>query len=90
MESLEGKPLDFFIVQQRQEERLLFKERIKILQAASCKLPWRKQRLLGLWRQEMSRGETAGDMGITNKSVSVEKAGLIKMLRKIIRNDYAI
>jgi RNA polymerase sigma factor (sigma-70 family) len=90
MESLEDRSPNFFIIQQRQEERLLLMERRKILKAASYKLPERKQKLLGFWLQEMSRGETSEEMGIKRRSVSVEKAELIKMLRRLIREDCAI
>jgi RNA polymerase sigma factor (sigma-70 family) len=90
IESLENKLLDSFIVPQHQEEKALLKERKKILHAAFRKLPERKQKLLGLWLQEQKRKETAEEMEIKTKSVSVEKAVLIKMLQRIIRDDYAI
>lgn len=90
MESLADNPPDSFIVQPPQEGSLLLNERRKILQVASRKLPSRKQMLLGLWLQETSRGEISEEMGIKRKSVSVEKAELIKMLRGIIREDCAI
>jgi RNA polymerase sigma factor (sigma-70 family) len=90
MESLEGKPPDSFIIQQHQEERLLLDERRKILQTAATKLSGRKQELLGLWLQERSREETAEEMGIQRKSVSVEKANLIKALQRIIREGSSI
>ena len=90
IKDLEDKAPDSFIVQQDQEERLLRKERRKILQSASFKLPRREQKLLGLWRQEWSREETAEEMGIRKESGALEKVDLIKMLQRIIREDYAI
>jgi RNA polymerase sigma factor (sigma-70 family) len=90
MESLEDKPQGSFIVQQEQEERLLVDERRKILQAASRKLSGRKQRLLGLWRQEKSRREIAEEMGLKRKSVTVEKVELVKMLQRVVRENCAI
>ena len=90
IKDLEDKAPDSYIVQQDQEERLLRKERRKILQLASSKLPRREQKLLGLWRQERGREETAEEIEIRKESVPLEKVDLIKMLQRIIREDYAI
>ena len=37
-----------------------------------------------------SRAETAEEMGIKRESVTVEKVDLIKMLQRIIRDEYTI
>jgi RNA polymerase sigma factor (sigma-70 family) len=90
MESLEDKPPESIFIQPPQEGSLLLDERRKILQVASCKLSSRKRKLLVLWRQERSRRETAEELGIKIKSVTVEKVELVKMLQRVIREDCAV
>jgi len=83
--SLDEAPPGSFTAQPDQEERLLAKEREKILRAAYNKLNKREQKLYGLLRQPgLTAAEIARMMGIKRETVYKEKRRLIKKIRKII------
>jgi RNA polymerase sigma factor (sigma-70 family) len=84
IESLEDRLPDSFVVRQRQEERLLAKEREERVREAVGKLTEHDQKLYGLLRQELSIGKIAEEMKVKSRSVSVMKRVLIIRLQKIM------
>lgn len=80
---LEDLPLDSFIVQPDQEERLISEEMEKLLQTAVSKLTKREQKLFRLITQGLKAEDIAKEMRIKKESVYPEKSALIKKLQNI-------
>jgi RNA polymerase sigma factor (sigma-70 family) len=83
--SLEALPPDFFIAQPNQEERIISKERTRVLLGAVGKLTEHDRKLFRLICQGLKTEKIAKEMGIKKRSVSREKVALIKRLQKIIK-----
>lgn len=81
---LEDLPPDSFITQPVQEEKLIWEEEEKLMQAAVSKLTKRERKLLGLILQGAKTEEIAKEMGIKRESVYAKKSAVMRKLQKII------
>jgi RNA polymerase sigma factor (sigma-70 family) len=81
---LEDLPPDSFTTQPVLEEKLIWEEEEKLLQAAVGKLTKRERKLFGLILQGLKAEEIAKEMRIKKESVYPEKNALIKKLQNII------
>ncbi len=80
---LEDLPPDSFTTQPVQEEKLIWEEEEKLLQAAVSKLAKGERKLFGLMLQGVKAEEIAKELGIKKESVYPKKSALIKKLQKI-------